>query len=323
MRIAICYSAQRDTPDTDLTEVVAELVAAIAAVGHAAIAVALTMDLKQFWLDWHAAQPDLVWNLCEEACGMPERELHAAGLLELLGKPVVGSSPVTVALCSDKSLCRLILHGWGVRVPFAVRIDDPSDVPPMLPLPAIVKPAQQDGSVGVDSNSVCRTRQQVLAAVERLHKVDLLPALVEQYIEGREINILLMGKAGMPPQKLAFGEIELSGVTKGRPKILTYAGKWDPASPEFQQTPSHYPATLDLDLQAQLHQMAGLAARALGLSGYARLDVRVDERGDAWAIDVNPSPDLSPGAGVQRALPTIGLTFAEFVALQVQWATLD
>jgi len=134
---------------------------------------------------------------------------------------------------------------------------------------------------------------------------------------------LLLGKPGKPPQKIAFGEIDLSGVTKGRPKILTYAGKWDPSSPEFQQTPSHYPATLDLNLQAQLQQMAGLAARALGLSGYARLDVRVDERGDAWAIDVNPSPDLSPDAGVQRALPTIGLTFADFVALQVQWATAE
>lgn len=193
-------------------------------------------------------------------------------------------------------------------------------VPRDVPLPAIVKPACQDGSVGIDRDSVCADRAAVESAVARLGDQGLLPALVEGYVDGRELNVLLLGPAAGPLAHVAIGEIDLSAVPAGAPRVLTYAGKWHPDSDEFLRTPSHYPADITPQLADRVREIGEHAFAALHLSGYARLDLRVDAEGRCFVIDVNGNPDISPGAGLQRALPTLGLSFADFVALQLQWA---
>lgn len=320
MRVVVAYSAQRQDPDTDLTEVVACLESALLTLGHTPLPVALGMDLTQFLADLKAARPDVIWNLCEEASGRAGRELHAAALLELQDVPVTGTPAVALALTLDKGLCRHVLSANGVPVPTAVRVTQPDVLPADLPLPAIVKPACQDGSVGIHRDSVAATRAEVLAAVQRLADDGLLPALVERFVDGRELNVLLLGPTGGPVERVAIGEINYDALPAGEPRILTYAGKWEETSAAFLQTPSHYPAVVDDALRTRLHDLGTRAFSALHLAGYARLDVRLDADGQPWVIDVNPNPDLSPGAGLQRALPGLGMSFPEFVAGQLAWA---
>lgn len=322
MRVAIAYSAQRDTPDTDLSETVAALSEAIRDLGHEAVAVALGWDIPAFWTALTGSGADVIWNLCEEACGRASRELHAAALLELTDLPVTGNSAQTLSLCLDKRICREVLRGAGVLVADAAWVLPDGGIVGDVPLPAIVKPTAQDGSVGIDRHSVCRTHAEVQAAIARLGAAGLLPALCERYVEGREINVLLLGPGGAEPAHVALGEIDLDGLPPGEPRILTYAGKWHPDSEAFQKTPSRYPALLDEPMARRLRTLARTAFAALHLSGYARIDVRVDDAGNGWVIDVNANPDVSPGAGLPRALPTIGLDFAAFVALQLQWAAV-
>lgn len=320
LRVAIAYSAQRQTPDTDLRETVAELGQAIERLGHVPVPVPLGLDAAGFLHDLADLRADVVWNLCEEASGRPGRELHASALVELADRPVTGNPASTLALCLDKSRCRHVLAGHGVPVPAAETVREGQPVPEVLPLPAIVKPACQDGSVGVDREAVGHDAAQVQRAVQRLHAAGLGPALVEHFVQGREINVLLLGPPGGPVAHVALGEIDFGDLPPGEPALLTFAAKWDPEAPIFQRTPSRYPAVVDPGLEARLRHIGHAAWEALSLSGYARLDVRVDGQGRPFVIDVNPNPDIASGAGLQRALPTLGLTFQDFVDLQLRWA---
>lgn len=322
MRVAVAYSAQRDTLDTDLSETVAGLSQALTTLGHEAVPVPLGYDIAAFWQTLAASRADAVWNLCEEAGGRPGRELHAAALLELSDRPVTGTGAQALALCLDKPVCRAVLSAAGVPVAEAALVGVDGVVPPRVPLPCIVKPASQDASVGIDRDSVCQTRAQVDAAIVRLHAGGLLPALCERYIEGRELTVLLLGPGGAAPQHIAFGEVDFEELPSGEPRILTYAGKWHTDSEAFLKTPCVYPAQVDDTLATRLRLVGHLAFQALGLSGFARLDVRVDAAGRPWVIDVNGNPDITPGAGLQRALPTLGLNFPAFVALQLRWAAV-
>ena len=320
MRVVIAFSDQRGDPDTDLHATVAHLAQAVERLGHVALPVPLGMDVQAFWLALREARPAAIWNLCEEASGRPGRELHAAALLELMDVPVTGTAAAELALCLDKSRARVLLAAAGATVPEAVRIAVGQPIPPVLPLPAIVKPTSQDGSAGIDAQSVVHTHAQATQAVARLHAQGLGDALVEAFVAGRELNALLLGPPGGPIQHVALGEIDFSQVAAGQPQILTWAAKWQEDSAEFLSTPVHYPAEVDDALRARIALLADRAYAALGLAGYARLDLRVDARGEPFIIDVNPNPDLSPGAGLSRALPALGLAFDDFVALQLQWA---
>ncbi len=322
MRVVIAFSDQRGDPDTDLHAAVNQLAHALTRLDHEPLWVPLGLDTLQFWQELRAARPDVIWNLCEEASGRPGRELHAAALLELQDVPVTATGAAELALCLDKARARALLAAAGASVPEAVRVPVGQEVPEHVPLPAIVKPTSQDGSAGIDAQSVVHTHAAAQAAVARLHARGLGDALVEAFVAGREINALMLGPFGGPIVHLALGEIDFSAVAAHQPKILTWAAKWQEDSAEFLTTPVHYPATVDTDLRARIAHLADRAFAALGLAGYARLDLRVDAQGEPFIIDVNPNPDLSPDAGLVRALPALGLTFEDFVSLQLQWARI-
>jgi D-alanine-D-alanine ligase len=320
LKVAVAYSAQRTTPDADLHGPVTCLCDALAVLGHEAVPVAFGWDAVEFLARLREVAADVVWNLCEEASGRADREVHAAALVELVDRPVTGNSATALALCQDKLHCGRALAGCGVAVPEAVRVRHAQELPVDLPLPGIVKPAREDGSAGIDRDSVCATREQVAAAVARLETRRLLPVAVERFIQGRELNVLLLGRAGVEPEHVAVGEISFRDAPAGMPHILTWAGKWDEASDEFVRTPSVYPADVEPGLRQRVVAIGTRAWLGLGLAGYARLDLRIDATGQPWVIDVNGNPDLSPGSGLQRALPSLGLRFTDFVALQLRWA---
>jgi D-alanine-D-alanine ligase len=173
-----------------------------------------------------------------------------------------------------------------------------------LPFPLIVKPTCEDASVGISSTSVVHDSDSLTSAVERVLREHAQPALVEQFIDGREVYVSLLGNH--PPAALPFHEIDFSDLPDGLPKIVTYAGKWDSDSPEFHGT---RPVRCDLDepTRARVEHVARAAFRALDLRDYARVDVRLARDGTPFVIDVNPNCDLSDGAGFSRAAGFAGL----------------
>jgi D-alanine-D-alanine ligase len=247
-------------------------------------------------LDAH--RPDVVVNLLEAPLGRPDLEAHAAALLEWRGVRFTGSGSETLALCRRKDRTRAILAAAGVPVPAAGGF------------PCIVKPAGEDGSAGIDADSVCDDA----AAVEQAKARIAGPAVVEEFLTGPEYVVSLWGRT--EPDHVSVGEV----VFRNDLRLNTYASKWLVESDDFRNSSLHYHTPIDPALHTDLVATARGAWRAVGLRGYARLDLRRDAAGTPRVIDVNPNPELSPEVGIHRAVVEAGWSWEQFVGEQVAWA---
>jgi D-alanine-D-alanine ligase len=263
-----------------------------------------------------AIRADVVVNLAESWAGQARFEPAVAWMLECLGRPYTGAPPRALALCLEKPSTRAVLASAGLPVPRGVllpRSDDPIDREALGRGPWIVKPAAQDASHGIDSGSVVDAEEALRARVSELDRRGLGPALIEEYIDGRELNVSIVELDGAPPRVLPIAEIVFgTEFPRGVPRILTYAAKWNEQSAEYRGSRSVEARDLDAGLRAQVEKLALAAWRALGLRDYGRVDLRLDARGP-FVVDVNPNPDLSRGAGLCLAAERAGIGYEELV----------
>lgn len=261
--------------------------------------------------------PDLVVNLCESLSGEARGEMLVPGLLDLAGLPYTGSGALALALALHKDKAKDLLRGRGVTTPVSGLVCRLRDLRTLdVPLPAIVKPSREDASIGIDRQSVVHDRAALERACRRVLTRYRQPALVEQFIAGRELNVALFGPE---PKVLPIAEIDFSGLPADHPRIVTYAAKWDEASPEYHATPP-VRCRLPAPLQRRVEQTARAAFQALECRDYARVDIRLSPDGVPYVIEVNPNCDLSPDAGFARAAGLAGLQYDEMVWTLVQMA---
>jgi D-alanine-D-alanine ligase len=257
-------------------------------------------------------RPDVVLNLCEALGGHSRLEVHAAWLLQRLGLPFTGSPFHALRHCLYKLEANQILARAGVRVPATVRVDSPDQLRhlPRVAFPAIVKPEREDGSLGIESTSVVHDLGELRAQVAHVVDTYRQPAIVQRYIHGRELSISLLGWP--EPRVLPPGEILFHDLPQGHPHILTFDAKWQTDSAAWSGTT---PGAAVLRPRER-RRVAAIGRRAfdvLGLRDYGRVDVRIDERGDPYVIDVNPNCDLSEGGGFSLAAARAGLSYADMV----------
>lgn len=246
--------------------------------------------------DLAADPPPFVLNFCDTGLrNRAELELHVPALLEVLGVPYSGAPPACLALCYDKAAVRGVAAGLGVSVPEErfVRPDEPPEAAVPERYPVLVKPNRGDGSVGIDRRSVARSREEVVACVERLRAED--PAreiLVQELLEGTEYGIGLIGnptsESGgfevLPPM-----EVDFSGLPDDLPPILGYESKADPESPYYHEI-VYREARVG---EGMLAEMVGWSERLfarLGCRDYARFDFRAGVDGGVRLLEVNPNP---------------------------------
>ncbi len=266
-----------------------------------------------------AFRPDVVFNLAEAPMGSYEREADAAAFLELLAVPYTGSGPLALALCKNKALAKQLLAANGIPTPQA-RVF--SRVPPArLPLafPLVVKPLCEDGSFGITEESVVKNFAQLRRGVARLLKDQGQPALVEEFVGGREFNVSVVGNgtAAAPYRVLPPGEYVYHSP---RWRICTFDAKWNVEHPSYAAVEAVYPAGVEKGPLKELERLTVQAAALFGLKGYARLDFRLDRRGTPQLLDVNPNPDLAPGMGLARAAETAGMPYGELLGMIVRLA---
>jgi D-alanine-D-alanine ligase len=273
--------------------------------------VALSEDPRAMLRAVAAINEDVIVNLAECWRGVARFEVGVAWALELRGIPYTGADPRALALCLEKPLARAVLADAGVPVPrgFVAHTAEDTDAVPKGSA-WIVKPAAQDASHGIDRESVVRGRDPLRARVAALRGRGIGPALIEEYIDGRELNASILEQGGAP-RVLPIAEIDYAKFPTGAPRILTFASKWDPSSEDYRGSPA-VPAELSPDLRARVEAVALGAWRALGLRSYGRVDLRLDARGP-FVIDVNPNPDLSRGAGLCFAAERAGLSYEALV----------
>jgi len=270
-----------------------------------------------------APRPDVVVNLCESFAGRAELEAPAVGLIELAGLPFTGAGSAALALARDKPRAKRLLAGAGIATAEAVllRAAEELDLAPADALLAggacLVKPAGEDASLGLSRDSVVHDRS-ALARQVALVRARFGDVLVERYLPGREFNVAIV--ADPAPRVLPLSEIVFDRARMPFP-LVTYLGKWDPASEDCDATPVRCPAEVDPPLARELERVALLAFAEIGCRDYARVDLRLDEVGRPHVLEVNPNPDLDPEAGFARALGALGPdAYGEFLARLVRGA---
>jgi D-alanine-D-alanine ligase len=172
----------------------------------------------------------------------------------------------------------------------------------------------EDASIGIDNNSIVSTRKELKARVEFIHSEFNQPALVEEYIDGRELNVALIAGEGGELEALPISEITFDKLPEGNPRIVSYEAKWVEESPLYHTTVPVCPAKIDGKVAERARDIALRAASAVGLRDYARVDMRLREKDNAlYVLEANPNPDISHDAGFMRAARTSGRSHEETI----------
>jgi D-alanine-D-alanine ligase len=321
--IAIVYNAYEPRPTAAGERVSEESVAemaqqahdAVRTIGIAATLVPLQRSLLNFLGRVKEVAPDALINLCEGYYGRPQWESNVAGVFELLGLTFTGNASTTLALCQDKFKAKAVLRAAGLPTAPA-QIMRTGDEPLELRFPLIVKPNNEDASLGIYPDSVVRDEESLRRQVRRCLDSYRQAVLVEAFIDGREFNVSVMENGEVTP--LPVSEIDYSAMPKGMPRILGYEAKWFEDDPLYQKTPPVCPAEIDAELRGRLQELAAAAFRTMGCRDYARVDFRMDAKGRPFILEVNPNPDISTNAGYARALKAAGIEYAAFWGVMVR-----
>ncbi|MBI4579127.1 MAG: D-alanine--D-alanine ligase [Planctomycetes bacterium] len=318
MKIAILHDelSPDARPDELDTLVQANAVThALRELGHRAVRVGCTLNLKRTAETLRELRPDCVFNLVESIAG-DGRLIHLLpALLDSLRLPYTGAGTDAMFLTSNKILCKQVLAAADLPTPPWFTLDSLTAHAGPIAGRYIIKSVWEEASIGIEDDSVQdvasidRLRSELLARRDRLGGT----AFAEAYVEGREFNLSLLGDGdgvcAFPP-----AEIQFVGYAADKPRIVGYSAKWREGSPEYRNTPRTFDfADGDRALVADLIRIAEHCWRLLGLRGYARVDFRVDAGGRPWILDVNANPCLSPDGGFVEAAARVGLSFTEIV----------
>ena len=294
---------------------------AVRSLGHESIVMAVREEISPIihWLKEY--EPDVVFNLCESVYGNSCWEMNIPALLDLFRIPYTGSPPLTLGLCQDKGKVKDILQSHGILTP-RYKIFERAVGPVKGNIfPIIVKPLHEDGSLGITRESVVFDDETLSKQIRYIIEQYQQPALVEEFVDGRELNVGLVetnGSVGILP----ISEIDYTEFPKGIPKICGYEAKWVVESAEFQKTKPVCPASLEWLMEKKVGQIASRVFKLFECRDYARVDIRIDREGKIYVLEVNPNPDISPQSGMARALKVQGTTYTGFVGNLIERARL-
>ena len=255
---------------------------------------------------------DLVFNLTESFADDDTADFKIAAFLELIGKRYTGSGTHGLMLAQDKALAKKIFAFHGIHTPvfaqcYRGRLDFSHD----LQFPVIVKPAREDGSIGIEFSAVVSSIRELMERMDWLHTHFDSPVLIEEYIDGRELYVGILGNEN--PIALPVVELDLSKLPEGRPKIAGAEVKWAKGTGAYRDTKSIVPDDLSDDTVSQLQTTALAAYQALELRDYARIDMRLRPDGRVAVIEANPNPWLASKAEFAMAGRKAGRTYSQLV----------
>lgn len=257
-------------------------------------------------------KPDLVFNLLESFGEDLGGDVAVAGLLNLVGVRYTGGGPGELYLRQDKALAKKALAFDNIPYPhYAVFSQDASlETFGQLRMPLFVKPLSADASIGIDGDSLVRDATSLMRRVLDIHEKVKDSALVEEYIEGRELYVGVLGNR--EPIALPPIEVDFSGMPEGMPRVLGTKAKWVPESVEYKGTKSVL-AELPDELRARVQKTAVDAARALRVRDYGRVDLRLTDTGDIYVIEVNANCYLEKESEFAVAARAHGLEFPDLI----------
>ena len=277
-------------------------------------------DIRRTADDW---KPHIAFNLLEGFDDITIFDQNVVSHLELLKLPYTGCNPRGLLLARDKSLSKKLLAYHRIPVPECevFRIGRPIRRPKRLQFPLIVKSLTQEASIGISQASVVESDEKLKERVTFVHESIGTAALVERYIEGREIYVGVLGNQTL--QALPVWELFFTNMPEGAKRIATDRVKWSVKYQNKYGIDSGPAKDLPDLLGSQIQHLCKRAYRALELSGYARIDLRLDETGNLWVLEANPNPQIARGEDFAASAEKVGLTYEgvlqRIINLGIRW----
>ncbi len=262
--------------------------------------------------------PDVIFNFVESVEGIASYEYCQTGIFELLGYHYTGNIPSCLGNCLDKARTKNILRSFGLKTPDyttvlpKVKLSEKDFV---LEFPVILKLLNEDASIGISELSVVRNFKDLKKHLNFLFKTYNQSVIIEEFIEGRELNVAILGNRVLP-----ISEILFDGLPKGFPAIVTYEGKWINGSVYYKHTKPKCPAKIGKTIKNRIEKTAMAAFKAMNCRDYARVDIRLSKNGIPYVIEVNPNPDITMDSGFARAASATNINHEQLLVTIANFA---
>ena len=255
-------------------------------------------------------KPDVVFNFVEIFKERERLEMNIVGVYELMGVPYTGAPALCLANCQNKVLAKRLLKANGIKTPdFTYFYTEAKSYKHNLNFPLIVKPSFQDASVGIENESIVHNQKELNERVNYVLKHFNPPVLVEEFIDGRELNVAVVGDKKL--KVLPISEIDFKRMPDHLHNIVSYQAKWDPYHEAYHKTIPICPAKLPKKVEEKAKYIALKAFRVMECRDYARVDMRLAKNKELYVLEVNPNPDLTEGAGFMRSAEHAGMSYAK------------
>ena len=322
MKISVLHT--RDALEPPVDPLLDQLDQALAEAGHTTSRVVVDDAVEPLIDALKTAQPDLVFNLAESFRGKSALESNVAALLNLLNLRYTGSSPAGLILAGDKTLTKKVLAFHGIQsAKFATMFRGQLDWAHQIDFPLLVKPPQEDASLGITQKSVVNDVKELLDVISSTQQEYQSPVLVEEFIDGREFYVGVIGNSNA--EALPIIELDFSKFPAGLPKIASWEAKWgdegDEKGAQFEGTQSVFPTDLSEELAQKIQRVAIDAFQALRLRDYGRIDLRVTPDEEIYVIEANPNCYLEKNSEFARAAEKSGLAYPALIARIIELAT--
>lgn len=324
MRIVVVHQAIAADSSPDEQDVLVQrdtVLSALQRLGHQATAVSCSPNLERFQNELCEPKPDLVFNLVESLGGYDRLITLVPLALDAWGIPYTGFSAAAIQSTTNKLAAKQAMLRFGLPTAAWLELSgSPHEVFGDLTWPSkwIRKPIWEHASLGMTDDAVieCADDGELAKSVEDWQTKLGRPCFAEQFISGREFNLSLLASShGDDVEVLPIAEIEFHGFAAGAPRIVGYAAKWEETSQVFHNTPRRFlKPTDDADLQRELTELARQCWQRFRLTGYARVDFRVNSSGRPFILEINANPCLSPDAGFAAALDNAAIPFDDAVS---------
>lgn len=288
-------------------------------VGFEAYTLNIKDDLNRMLNNIKKEKPDVIFNFVELYHDNSRLEMNVAGVYELLDIPYTGAPALALANCQNKIFAKRLLRSGGIRIPpFFIVTKKSTRYSHRLKYPLLVKPAYEDASVGIENESIVNNGKELRNRIEHVLTHFEQPALIEEFIEGRELNVAVMGDKRL--KVLPISEIDFTAMPDHLHNIVSYQAKWDPHHESYHKTIPKCPAPLPKKIEQKAKEIAFKAFKVMGCRDYARVDIRLAKDNKLYVLEVNPNPDITEGAGFMRSAEYSGMTYAKALKRIVRYA---
>lgn len=294
-------------------EVVDQVKEALLKTGYPVVLFPISRSIERISIGVKQEKPDLIFNLCETFRNNDKFDFNVIALLEMTGAPFTGSGSGGLFLSQDKYLSKKIFNFHKINCPeaFVVKKGGEISIPKNFSFPLFVKPVHEDASIGVDENSFVENPESLEKKVKEVHEKIGDDALVEEFIDGREFFVSILGNENLKP--LPIVELDYIDWPEGKPKIYTQKAKISERSKEYKSTKPKIPDDLDIETQSKIYDTAIAAYRALEIKDYGRIDMRMTKDGKIFVLEANPNPYLAVTAETIFAAQAANLDYQQLL----------